>query len=257
MSTGKRVTLNGICSRHRCLGFSYEAGGLEGSRLAREFGVQTLPTMMLIDPSGKVVRHNVRTAELQVELERIRQGGKWTPMPNAAVCLCRFSCVAAVVGHQGRSRCEGEIGAVVGRSCLLLGSRSDCAAFKSWCGLRRGIQPASGAGATPHLPCPPQAGWRASSWLKFYLPLRPSVQVLSGHVCRDWLRFSEALWHSCHGLVGALFFAFRLKPYWQRLSRMHREICSCRSPLSPWKPAVLKFRKGSACRLHARWFCVN
>lgn len=54
----------------------YEAGGLEGSRLAREFGVQTLPTMMLIDPSGKVVRHNVRTAELQVELERIRQGGK-------------------------------------------------------------------------------------------------------------------------------------------------------------------------------------
>ena len=54
----------------------YESGGLEGSRLAREFGVQTLPTMMLIDPSGKVVRHNVRAAELQGELERIRQGGK-------------------------------------------------------------------------------------------------------------------------------------------------------------------------------------
>lgn len=54
----------------------YEAGGLEGSRLAREFGVQTLPTMMLVDPSGKVVRHNVRTAELPSELERIRQGGK-------------------------------------------------------------------------------------------------------------------------------------------------------------------------------------
>ena len=54
----------------------YEAGGLEGSRLAREFGVQTLPTMMLVDPSGKVVRHNVRAAELQSELERMRQAGK-------------------------------------------------------------------------------------------------------------------------------------------------------------------------------------
>jgi len=54
----------------------YEPGGLEGSRLAKEFGVQTLPTMMLIDPNGKVVRHNVRAAELQSELERIRQGGQ-------------------------------------------------------------------------------------------------------------------------------------------------------------------------------------
>ena len=54
----------------------YEAGGLEGSRLARQFGVQTLPTMMLIDATGKVVRHNVRAAELQQELDRIRRGGK-------------------------------------------------------------------------------------------------------------------------------------------------------------------------------------
>jgi len=54
----------------------FEDGGLEGSRLAREFGVQTLPTMMLIGPSGKVIRHNVRAAELQSELEKIRQGGK-------------------------------------------------------------------------------------------------------------------------------------------------------------------------------------
>ena len=53
----------------------YEPGGLEGSRLAKEFGVQTLPTMMLIGPSGKVIRHNVRAAELQGELEKIRQGG--------------------------------------------------------------------------------------------------------------------------------------------------------------------------------------
>lgn len=51
----------------------YEDGGLEGSRLAKEFGVQTLPTMMLIDPSGKVIRHNIRAAELQTELEKIKQ----------------------------------------------------------------------------------------------------------------------------------------------------------------------------------------
>ncbi|MDB4561598.1 TlpA family protein disulfide reductase [bacterium] len=51
----------------------HEDGGLEGSRLAKEFGVQTLPTMMLIDPSGKVIRHNIRAAELQTELEKIKQ----------------------------------------------------------------------------------------------------------------------------------------------------------------------------------------
>ncbi len=54
----------------------FESGGLEGSRLAKAFGVQTLPTMMLIGPGGKVIRHNVRAAELQSELEKIRQGGK-------------------------------------------------------------------------------------------------------------------------------------------------------------------------------------
>ena len=46
----------------------FEPGGLEQSRLAKTLGVQTLPTMMLIDPSGKVVRHNVRAAELDEEL---------------------------------------------------------------------------------------------------------------------------------------------------------------------------------------------
>ncbi len=46
----------------------YEDGGLEASRLAKAFGVQTLPTMMLIDRDGKVVRHNVRAAELDAEL---------------------------------------------------------------------------------------------------------------------------------------------------------------------------------------------
>lgn len=46
----------------------YEDGGLENSPLARQFGVQTLPTMMLIDSKGRVVRHNVREAELDDEI---------------------------------------------------------------------------------------------------------------------------------------------------------------------------------------------
>ena len=46
----------------------FEPGGLESSNLAKALGVQTLPTMLLIDPSGKVVRHNVRAAELDEEI---------------------------------------------------------------------------------------------------------------------------------------------------------------------------------------------
>jgi thiol-disulfide isomerase/thioredoxin len=46
----------------------FEEGALESSRLAKAFGVQTLPTMMLVDQDGKVVRHNVRAAELDEEL---------------------------------------------------------------------------------------------------------------------------------------------------------------------------------------------
>ncbi|MEM8670128.1 MAG: redoxin domain-containing protein [Planctomycetota bacterium] len=49
----------------------YEPGGLESSGLAKQFGVQTLPTMMLIDKTGKVVRHNVRAAELEQELDQL------------------------------------------------------------------------------------------------------------------------------------------------------------------------------------------
>ena len=47
----------------------FEDGGLESSPLSNEFGVQTLPTMMLIDRTGKMVRHNIRAAELDGELE--------------------------------------------------------------------------------------------------------------------------------------------------------------------------------------------
>jgi thiol-disulfide isomerase/thioredoxin len=49
----------------------FEEGGLESSPLAKAFGVQTLPTMMLVDKSGKVVRHNIRVEELDVELEKL------------------------------------------------------------------------------------------------------------------------------------------------------------------------------------------
>ncbi|MCO8122343.1 redoxin domain-containing protein [Stieleria sp. TO1_6] len=49
----------------------FEEGGLESSRLAQAFGVQTLPTMMLIDKNGVVVRHNVRSDELDAELDKM------------------------------------------------------------------------------------------------------------------------------------------------------------------------------------------
>ncbi len=41
----------------------HEAGGLDSS-LATQLGVQTLPMMIIIDSSGKVVRHSVQAAEL-------------------------------------------------------------------------------------------------------------------------------------------------------------------------------------------------
>ena len=49
----------------------FEDGGLESSPLSKAFGVQTLPTMMLIDKKGIVVRHNVRAAELDAELDKM------------------------------------------------------------------------------------------------------------------------------------------------------------------------------------------
>lgn len=48
----------------------HEEGGLD-SRLANQLGVLTLPTMLLIDPSGKVVRRNVHVAELDAEIKKI------------------------------------------------------------------------------------------------------------------------------------------------------------------------------------------
>ncbi len=54
----------------------FEEGGLESSPLSNAFGVQTLPTMMLIDSSGKVVRHNVHASELDDELMKMTKPGK-------------------------------------------------------------------------------------------------------------------------------------------------------------------------------------
>lgn len=49
---------------------AYESGGLD-SRLANEMGILTLPTMILIDSSGRVVRKNVHIGELEQELARL------------------------------------------------------------------------------------------------------------------------------------------------------------------------------------------
>lgn len=49
----------------------FEPGGLESSSLAKVLGVQTLPTMLLIDANGKVVRHNVRAAELDEQIAQM------------------------------------------------------------------------------------------------------------------------------------------------------------------------------------------
>ena len=48
----------------------YASGGLD-SHLANELGILTLPTMLLIDKSGRVVRRNVHSAELKAEIERL------------------------------------------------------------------------------------------------------------------------------------------------------------------------------------------
>jgi thiol-disulfide isomerase/thioredoxin len=48
----------------------HEPGGLD-SRLANELGILTLPTMILIDKSGRVVRRNVHAGEVETELEKL------------------------------------------------------------------------------------------------------------------------------------------------------------------------------------------
>jgi hypothetical protein len=46
------------------------------SRLATEFGIISLPTMILVDAQGKVLNRNIRTAaELDRQLEKVLAGG--------------------------------------------------------------------------------------------------------------------------------------------------------------------------------------
>lgn len=53
----------------------FEPGGIEKSRFATEFGIIALPTMVLVDSSGKVVNRNIRTsAELERQLDKVLAG---------------------------------------------------------------------------------------------------------------------------------------------------------------------------------------
>ena len=52
----------------------FEPGGMEG-RLATEFGIISLPTMILVDADGKVINRNIRTAaDLDIQLEKAMAG---------------------------------------------------------------------------------------------------------------------------------------------------------------------------------------
>jgi len=54
----------------------FAEGGLDASPLASALGVQTLPTMLLIDAKGKVVRHNIAASQLDEEIDRMIRAGK-------------------------------------------------------------------------------------------------------------------------------------------------------------------------------------
>ena len=50
----------------------FEPGGLD-SRLANEMGIVTVPTLILIDKEGKVVRKNLRAADVDGEMKRLEE----------------------------------------------------------------------------------------------------------------------------------------------------------------------------------------
>ena len=53
----------------------FEPGGIEKSRLATEYGIIGLPTMVLVDPQGRVVNRNIRSAaDLERQLEKLPTG---------------------------------------------------------------------------------------------------------------------------------------------------------------------------------------
>ena len=60
----------------------FEPGGLD-SRPAVEFGIISLPTMILVDPDGKVINRTLRTAgELEILLDKTLAGGKVALAPG-------------------------------------------------------------------------------------------------------------------------------------------------------------------------------
>jgi thiol-disulfide isomerase/thioredoxin len=47
----------------------FQEGGLDSS-LAVQFGISSVPTMLLVDPDGKVIDHNVNMVDLEEYLEK-------------------------------------------------------------------------------------------------------------------------------------------------------------------------------------------
>jgi hypothetical protein len=50
----------------------YEPGGADGP-LANEMGIMTVPWMLLVDRTGRVVSNNIQVAELEPALARLQQ----------------------------------------------------------------------------------------------------------------------------------------------------------------------------------------
>ena len=82
---GRRVALIGVsldsdvgelkqyASTHRLTWTQlHEPGGLD-SRLANEMGILTLPTMILVDPAGRVVRRNIHVQQLEEEIGKLAE----------------------------------------------------------------------------------------------------------------------------------------------------------------------------------------
>jgi thiol-disulfide isomerase/thioredoxin len=62
----------------------YEAGGLEGNRLANEMGIVTLPVMILVDKTGTVVNRNIHASELEAEIKKLLKSEAAAAKPTDA-----------------------------------------------------------------------------------------------------------------------------------------------------------------------------
>ncbi|MEL6898360.1 MAG: TlpA disulfide reductase family protein, partial [Planctomycetota bacterium] len=49
----------------------YDDGGMRGSPLAIQLGVQTLPTMLLLNQKGQVVKNNLTVSQLPGQLDQM------------------------------------------------------------------------------------------------------------------------------------------------------------------------------------------